>query len=70
MSAIPHTARGLAYKVQFYEEHTMSWRDVQKRYAFKSQAIVAAFALLNKNEVRVRLMELNLDTGKREPVAI
>jgi len=70
MSEIPHTPRGLAYKVQFYEERTMSWRDVQKRYNYGPEATAAARELASKKKVRVRLMELNLDTGARTPVEL
>ena len=67
---IPHTKKGLAYKVQFYEEHTMSWRDIQKRYDHEYDALSAAAALRVKKSVKVRLMVLDLDTGKREPKTI
>lgn len=67
MDQVPHTKKGLAWKVQFYEAHTMSWRDVQKRHAVLSDAIDAAYALNEKTEQPVRLMVLDLDTGKRDP---
>ncbi len=66
-SGIPARDRGVSYKVQFFEEHTMSWKDVQKRYPHRAQALDAAAHHMQVYGTPVRLMRIDGNTGVRTP---
>ena len=61
-----YTPRKYPYwKIQYYIDRNMSWFDIQKAYADKDEAEIAARKLKKK---RVRLMQID-DAGKRFPLA-
>lgn len=67
---IPARSRGKAYKVQYRDPVSLSWMDVQKRHTDRGSAVTAAQQYAKAHTVEVRLMELDLDSGRRMPVAL
>lgn len=66
---IPTKTRGIEYKVQ-YQEHGLYWKDIQRRHSTREAAEAAAYKYSNSRDVNVRLMEINMDTGKRQPITL
>lgn len=68
LKGVPRRDRGTAYKIQWYETATMAWKDIQQRYPTKDEAEQEARVYGKKRKVRVRLMEIDNNKGKRAPL--
>jgi len=69
-SGIPTRDRGREWKVQYYEEHTMAWKDIQQRWKGQAHAVLSAEQYTRKTGRKTRLMEIDNNTGTRTPLTV